>query len=233
MYVLPAGCFVALSVLVLLNCFTHRMFYKERVKYNPYRMIFKILNFTRKQKGPVGHPSAFAHCDEFKPSRLDYAKERYGGPFNTSDVEDVKTLIRVFLILFALGPVFVITVPTSYYLFTTFAIYTGTNVIGHGNCNVEWVLLQSGLLSEIVSMFFMPLYTWLLFSVLLKKSMLPKILYRIQLAAIIFCLTPVNMLAVDFTGHFVSREYNELVCFCNIICLTEHTQNHSTSTGQF
>ena len=201
LYGLPVGCFLILLALIILNCFTHQMFNKERVKYNPYKMLFRVLNFACKHKHPVGPRSAFTYCDEFKPSRIDYAKERYGGPFTTSDIEDVKTVMRVFLMLLSLGPIFVITVPTSYYLFATFAIHTTNNVISHGNCSVEWVLLQSGLLSEIVSTFSMPLYTWLLFFVLLKKNMLPKILHRIQLAAIIFCLTPVNMLAVDLTGH--------------------------------
>ena len=173
-YTLPEGCFIALSALLLLNCFTHRMFNKERVNYNPYKMIFRILNFARKHKRAVGHPSAFAYCDTFKPSRMDYAKERYGGPFTTPDVEDVKTFIRVFLMLIALGPAFVTVVPSSYYLFATFAIHTGThNEIGNGKCSAEWALLQSGLLSEIVSTLIMPLYTWLLFSVLYRKNLLP------------------------------------------------------------
>ena len=216
MYALPAGCFVALSVLVLLNCFTHRIFNKERVKYNPYKMIFRILNFARKHKGPVGHPSAFAYCDEFKPSRLDYAKERYGGPFTTSDVEDVKTFIGVSLMLLSLGPIFVIIVPTSYDLFVTFAIHTGTeSMIGNGNCSADWVLLQSGLLSEIVSTLIMPLYTWLLFSVLHRKNLLPKIVRRILFAALLFSLTPINMLVVDLTGHTLKStgEYNHTCIF--------------------
>ena len=209
---LPVGCFIFLLALLVFNCFTHQMFNKERVKYNPYKMILKILNFARKHKEPVGHPSAFAYCDEFKPSRLDYAKQRYGGPFTTSDVEDVKTLIRVFLMLLALGPIFVITVPTSFFIFATFAVHTGTeSMVGHGNCSADWVLLQSGLLSEIVSTLIMPLYTWLLFSLLHRKNLLPKIVHRILFAALLFSLTPINMLAVDLTGHALknTREYND------------------------
>ena len=215
-YALPAVCFFTLSALVLFNCFTHRIFNKEGVKYNPYKMIFKILNFARKHKGPVGYPSAFAYCDEFKPSRLDYAKQRYGGPFTTSDVEDVKTLIRVFWMLLSIGPMFVIIVPTSYYLFATFAVHTGTeSMIGNGNCSADWVLLQSGLLSEIVSTLIMPLYTWLLFSVLYRKNLLPKIVHRILFAALLFSLTPINMLAVDISGHTLKNtgEYNDTCIF--------------------
>ena len=215
LYTLPGGCFIALSALLLFNCFTHRMFNKERVKYNPYKTIFRILNFARKHKRPVGHPSAFAYCDTFKPSRMDYAKERYGGPFTTSDVEDVKTFIRVSLLLIVLGPIFVIVVPTSFYLFATFASHTGTHIeIGSVKCSAEWELLQSGLLSEILSTLTMPLYTWLLFSVFYKKNLLPKIIHRIQFAALLFSLTPVNMLAIDLTGHILKTNtgFNNETC---------------------
>ena len=99
-------------------------------------------------------------------------KQRYGGPFTTSDVEDVKTLIRVFLddlihrtnVCYCCTDLLII-------IFATFAIHTGTEyMIGHGNCSADWILLQSGLLSEIVSTLIMPLYTWLLFSVLYRKK---------------------------------------------------------------
>ena len=212
-YTIPGGCFVALSALLLFNCFTHRMFNKERVKYNPYKMIFRILNFARKHKRPVGHPSAFAYCDTFKPSRMDYAKERYGGPFTTSDVENVKTFIRVSLLLIALGPIFIIVVPTSFLLFATFGIHTGSIIrVGDGKCSAEWFFLQSGLLSEIVSTLIMPLYTWLLFSVLYRKNLLPKIIHRILFAALLFSLTPVNMLAVDLTGHILKTNTSNETC---------------------
>ena len=133
---------------------------------------------------------------------MDYAKERYGGPFTTPDVEDVKTFIRVSILLIALGPIFVITVPTSYYLFATFAIHTGSIIwVGGGKCSAEWVFLQSGLLSEILSTLILSLYTWLLFSVLYRKNLLPKIIHRILFATLLFSLTPVDMLAVDLTEH--------------------------------
>ena len=50
---------------------------------------------------------------------MDYAKKRYGGPFTTSDVEDVKTFTRVFLMLLAVETIFVIMVRCTalFYLF--------------------------------------------------------------------------------------------------------------------
>ena len=199
----------ALIAMLVLNCFTHRMFNKERVKYNPYKMIFRILNFARKHKRPVGHPSAFAYCDTFKPSRMDYAKERYGGPFTTSDVEDVKTFTRVSLLILTLGPVFVIDVPTSHYLFFLFGTHTGTNTTAY----TEGLLLQRGVLSNFSSIVIFPVYTWLLFFLLYKLNRLPPILYRIMFAIALSLFTMVGMFAVDLTGHAILTASNiETVC---------------------
>ena len=84
------------AVFLFIAYYTRHHFNRDRVKYNPYKMIFKVLNFARKNKYPVGPVSAFTHCYDFRPSRLDYAKERYGGPFTTSDVEDVKAFKNVY-----------------------------------------------------------------------------------------------------------------------------------------
>ena len=58
----------------------------------------------------VQHPrqrSAFTYCEDTIPSRIDFGKSKYGGPFTTEQVEDVKTLLRstIFILLIsALGP---------------------------------------------------------------------------------------------------------------------------------
>ena len=67
-------------------------------------MVASVLHYARKHKYPLQR-SAFTYCDDERPSRIDFAKERYGGPFTTEQVEDVKTLLRIFLVLIALGPV--------------------------------------------------------------------------------------------------------------------------------
>ena len=59
--------------------------------------------------------SAFMHLLLYyeRPSRIDYTKERYGGPFTTEQVEDVKTFVRILLFLVSLGPIFVMEVSSS------------------------------------------------------------------------------------------------------------------------
>ena len=43
-----------------------------------------------KHKYPVQR-SAFTYCENEQPTRLDYGKSKYGGPFTTEQVDDVKT----------------------------------------------------------------------------------------------------------------------------------------------
>ena len=71
--------------------------------------IYRILKFAAKHKAPVNR-SALTYWEEDIPSRLDLGKSRYGGPFTTEQVEDVKTFFRIlavsvgiFLTMFAFG----------------------------------------------------------------------------------------------------------------------------------
>ena len=53
-------------------------------------------------------PSVVRHeLNEGRVSRLDLAKRRYGGKYETEEVENVRTFFRMIAVLFALGfPVF-------------------------------------------------------------------------------------------------------------------------------
>ena len=60
---------------------------------NPVKLIFKVLNYARKNKYPRLR-SALTYWEETAPSRLDLGKDKYGGPFTEEEVEDVKTFFR-------------------------------------------------------------------------------------------------------------------------------------------
>lgn len=77
---------------------------------NPIMLIIKVLNFARKNKYP-GYRSAMTYWQEFHPSRVDLAKDTYGGPFKDDDVESVKTFFRLFLLLLCILLLSIITQP--------------------------------------------------------------------------------------------------------------------------
>ena len=87
-------CSIYVTCLILFVCMLtfalikHRWFHIEPRWHNPYKMVLKILSFAGKHNHSLQR-SAFTYCDDERPSRLDFAKERFGGPFTTEQVADV------------------------------------------------------------------------------------------------------------------------------------------------
>ena len=86
--------FVCSSTVLITDCLCHKWLYVHYKKSNPFKIIFKVINYARKTKYPE-HRSAFTYIDEEEPSRLDYGKHKFGGPFTEEEVEDVKTILRL------------------------------------------------------------------------------------------------------------------------------------------
>ncbi len=89
----------------------HKKLIIEPHSKSPVKTVFGVLKFAAKHKHPVRR-SAFTYCEDERPSRLDLGKAKYGGPFTTENVEDVKTCLRMTLII---GSIIVITIPAIAY----------------------------------------------------------------------------------------------------------------------
>ena len=99
LYVPPIQLILILVAFVLL-CFRRHLITEPVGRTNPLQHICKVLNFARNHTRPI-YRSAFTYGEPF-PSRLDLAKNRYGGPFTTEEVEDVKSFWRILVVLFSL-----------------------------------------------------------------------------------------------------------------------------------
>ena len=130
--------FATLSLIILLAVirWKKRWFYTESGLENPYKTVIRIINFAKNHKNPLQR-SAFTYADNYIPSRLDFAKERYGGPFTIQQVENVKIMLRIFLILLAIGPVFMLEVPASYFVFQLFSLHTLQYNMGKEFCSTS------------------------------------------------------------------------------------------------
>ena len=79
------------SIVVLMSSyylFRHKLDTTPHIS-NPIKLIFKVFNYARKTKYPENRSALTYYLDE-APSRLDIGKEKYGGPFEEEQVEDVK-----------------------------------------------------------------------------------------------------------------------------------------------
>ena len=78
--------------------FDRKQFIIEPKSHQSLRIIYRVFKFAFKHKAPINR-SALTYWEENIPSRLDLGKSRYGGPFTTEQVEDVKTFFRLLLVL--------------------------------------------------------------------------------------------------------------------------------------
>ena len=197
--------FLLIALLIVYRWKCH-WFYFEPGQENPYLTVFKVIKFAKKHKYPLQR-SAFTYSDNFIPSRIDLTKERYGGPFTTEQVENVKTFFRILLILFAMGPMFALEVPSSYFVFPLFGLHDlhYRKHIGKDFCDTiegkwETGFIETGSLMTMLSLTCLfPIYTCINFSLLYKK--LNNIFRRIQLGAAFCLLGVISLLVVDVVGH--------------------------------
>ena len=85
---------LCLIAVLLMDLFGHKWLETDYTTGNAIKLIFQVLNYARKNKCPRRR-SAFTYLDEEQPSRLDFGKSKFGGPFTEEEVEDVKTVFRV------------------------------------------------------------------------------------------------------------------------------------------
>ena len=96
---LPLICTLSVLLDVTMN---HRLV-KEPVTRNPLRLVYQVVRYAAKHRHPRLR-SAFTYWDDKPYSRIDLGKAKYGGPFTTEQVEDVKTFFKVLAVIASLLP---------------------------------------------------------------------------------------------------------------------------------
>ena len=205
-------------VVLLFSCWKRRWFYSEPGRNNPYKTVYDIIKFVKNHKYPLQR-SAFTYSDRYIPSRLDFAKERYGGPFTTEQVENVKTFFRILVILFSFGPIFSMEVPASIFLFPIISLHTLKDLLNFWTekqyCTIDIVwnffMVNCSVKSVLSIIFLFPAYIWVVFSLLHKK--IPKLFFRLGVGIVMSLLGVMSLLIIDVVGHSVNKAAN-----------TNHTQ---------
>ena len=90
---------LSFSAALVLDCLFYKWLDTQNKTGNPMKLIYQVLNYARKNKCPRRR-SALTYIDEEHPSRIDFGKRKFGGPFTEEEVEDVKTVFRLIPILF-------------------------------------------------------------------------------------------------------------------------------------
>ena len=107
-------------VLSLKNCFMSTWFSRQTlmsarsgsirdhrsVNSTPYHLVYHVLKFAKQHRSPIQR-SALTYWEDAIPSRIDLGKRKYGGPFTTEEVENVKTFLQLLKLLLSLSGILV------------------------------------------------------------------------------------------------------------------------------
>ena len=93
---------IPFALIIVSDCLCQQWLDRTHKVTNPIKLTIQVLNYTRKHRYPERR-SAFTYIDEEQPTRMDYGKEKFGGPFTEEEVEDVKTVLRLLPLVMCLS----------------------------------------------------------------------------------------------------------------------------------
>ena len=209
-------CITNILLLTVSFCVVHYRkvwFLFEPAGVNPYKLVYKVVRFAYQHKVPLRRSAAFTYCDEESQTRLDVGKLKYGGPFTTKQVEDVKAFWGILKVLVSIGPAFLLqTVMQS--LLPLFAKHgniflPNPNSTGHVNeVHLEgitrYILISNGLLSPLLVVICIPFYLcWIRPRILYH---IPGMLRRIGLAILLMTISLSSTFLMDVMVHVNNTE---------------------------
>ena len=194
-----------LGATLCIQRYKHHWFLIDSGSRNPYKLVYKVLKFAKDHTHPI-RCSAFTYCEDELPSRLDLGKEKYGGPFTTEQVEDVKAFLGILHILLTIGPALMVDFAVSGFLHN-FAYHMDYNFIVQQNDSSTYsadywlksTFYYSSNLTPLLIIFLIPLYLCVLRPFI--YNYIPGMLKRIGLGMFIVLLSALCTLTMDVYGH--------------------------------
>ena len=195
---------------------------------NPYKLVYKVIKFAAEHTSPI-HRSAFTYCEDELPSRLDFGKEKYGGPFTTEQVENVKAFLGILSVFLTLGPILIAEIAVRGFL-PNFAFHIDSEIYaGHDHSVSTKTLIGNGSLQTLLVVILIPLYLCLLRPVIHNNNYIPRIsmLKRMGLGMIMLLLSALCTLSMDVYGHIKMYEANSTSTACVLSDEYSHSFNNS------
>ena len=173
----------------------------EHYRVNPYKLVYKVSKFAGQHKLPIRR-SAFTYCEDKLPSGLDLGKSKYGGPFTTEEVEEVKVFYEILKVLMCFGPI-------SYFNMvddTAFSLHIHASNTQPSNASGTFdlgrvLILCNGTLSPLLAVIVIPLCICL--SRHFKSCSLHTLgsLRRVEIGTILIIVNMLFMLAVAIASN--------------------------------
>ena len=201
---------ILLGVTLCLERYKRRWFLIEPGSANPYKLVYKVLRFAKDHTNPIRR-SAFTYCEDELPSRLDLGKEKYGGPFTTEQVENVKAFIGIVRVLLTIGPIFFADVAFSENLPGLVRTNSYDYYFNHVDVPSYAYFYGSGCLTPLLMLILIPLYLCL-FRPLIQDH-IPGMLKRMGLGMVLCSISGLCTLVMSTINRNCARESCTLTYF--------------------
>ena len=205
-------CFFAvpLAVIIISDCLCQHWLDRTHKVTNPIKLITQVLNYTRKHRYPERR-SAFTYIDEEHPTRMDYGKEKFGGPFTEEEVEDVKTVLRLLplIVCFSL----------SVDVLKMFPI-----IVWPFDNNKENAILNEEVVNFLFPLLLIPLYQLLLHRLFNRCS--SSMLRYMSAGLFMYSLAFIILSALDVYGIVLSDDLSRYLSCTAPLLNTTHPSNH-------
>ena len=215
-YLLTVSIFVVFLLCFSSFCISKYFSEEPTETTNPYRVVWQAINFARKHKYPVLR-SAFTYCEESIPSRLDLAKDKYGGPFKNEEVENVKTFLNLLKVLAIMALCFVV-LPEH----TITPLFYQHFVANSTSCSAGNIAMNSKITDFIILGCSCAIYEFLLYPVF--GVQMPTILKRFGVGLVLNVISCILLLMLDAIGHHL--EASSTPC---IFLLPFNNQNETSA----
>ena len=199
--------FLLLGITLCIQRYKRQWFLTDRGSKNPYKLVYRVLKFAKDHTNPIRR-SAFTYCEDELPSRLDLGKEKYGGPFTTEQVEDVKAFLGILRVLITLAPIMMVD-------FSIEGILGRFTIHLDGKFFEDYVEIinehgfQVDTLTPLMITILVPIYLCLLRPFI--QNYIPGMLKRIGLGMIFILLSILCTSVMDAYGHIAHA--NVTACF--------------------
>ena len=204
---------IFLGITLCLEKYKRHWFLIEPGSANPYKLVYKVLRFAKNHTNPIRR-SAFTYCEDELPSRLDLGKEKYGGPFTTEQVENVKAFIGIVRVLLTIGPIFFADVAFSENL--PGLVHTNSYVYRNGYYHQVDVpsyayFYGSGCLTPLLMLILIPLYLCLLRPLI--RDYIPGMLKKMGLGMVLLLISGLCTLVMGVANRNCASESCTLTSF--------------------
>lgn len=218
---------VFLTVCVCSDFLFNGWLIKEPVTFNPLKLIFNVLRFAARNKYPRQR-SAFTYWDDKPYTRIDLAKDKFGGPYTTEQVEDVKTFFRISIVI--IGSLFV---GLAFVVNTTEMVQHYQDPYGYNNCSLnfstylqdcfEKVLVKAT--GHLTMLVFIPVFEFVLYPLLWKCPVKISIMRKFILGIFLQLIYILSLLTLEVVGHHVTSK--DLNSNKNVSCMLADTQENT------